>query len=124
MIRNILLFIVALSVLNQSINICYCEFGNDDYTAARYDDIDSFTELITEGLTDDDGFFPEQDEHQEPSGKTGSHKSTHFSPISMQERHSIFIVAFKPEGFTAIPQPATSEGFVQRFDAPPDFLSA
>lgn len=107
-------------MLNQSINICYCEIDGDEATIISYDDIDSFTELIAEEISNDDNLFPEQDERQESQSKTLTYKTTHFSPISLHERHSIFIVPAEPGPFDTLPQPATSEGFPQRPDAPPD----
>jgi hypothetical protein len=57
--KRLFLLLVAISILNQSIDIDYCMNG----WVARYsyDDVDSVYELVIENFTDDQGYTGEDD---------------------------------------------------------------
>lgn len=57
--KRLLIFFVAISILNQSIDIDYCITGS--VARSSYDDIDSVYELLIENLTDDRDFTGEED---------------------------------------------------------------
>jgi hypothetical protein len=57
--KRLLLFFVAFSILNQSIDIDYCISGSD--SRSSYDDIDSVYEFLVENFTGDQGYTGEDD---------------------------------------------------------------
>ncbi len=61
--RKILVFLLAFSILNQSIDFDYITYGfGVNEKDANYDDIDSILELVVEHFTGDSDFTPEDTE--------------------------------------------------------------
>ena len=64
--KRFLLILVALSILNQSIDIDYCIF--DTVGRSTYDDIDSVYELLVENFTGNPNYTGEDNDDDDDSG--------------------------------------------------------
>lgn len=56
-----LMFLMALQILNLSIDIDYIAYNSQLNVRADFDDIDSFTEYLIEKITGDDNYTSEKD---------------------------------------------------------------
>ncbi len=76
-LKNILVFILAFSILNQSVDFDYATFGfGFNQKTADYDDIDSILELLVEKIAGDADFTDESNDDSGMAQHTSLEKST------------------------------------------------
>lgn len=68
-------YLMALQILNLSIDFDYIAFETAQHNLTNYDDIDSFTEYIVESLVDNDNFTSEDDDDCGAAQEKGAEKS-------------------------------------------------
>lgn len=84
-IKKILVFILAFSIINQSIDFDYATFGfGSNQKTSDYDDIDSLLELLVEKIAGDADFTDESNDDSGMAQHTGLEK--HSTPSQYFEQ--------------------------------------
>jgi hypothetical protein len=91
--KKILLFLVAFSVLNQSIDLDYC-VNYSVPAPGNYDDIDSLYELLVERFTNDSDYMDENDWDEDGSPKN--------APVQKDASSGLFSQEIKTTSFPLI----------------------
>lgn len=76
--KKILVFFLAFSILNQSIDFDYITYGfGSNHRAADYDDIDSILELLVENLIGDEHFTADDNDDSGVAQHKGLEKQSY-----------------------------------------------
>ncbi len=123
--RKILVFVLAFSILNQSIDFDYITFGfGSNQKAANYDDVDTILELVVEEITGDTHFT---DESNDDSGMA-QHKGVEKHNVSFQYFEQVKKINTEPtlkffhKWYTGIGQSnKICKGYLETASPPPKF---
>lgn len=92
--RKIVLFVLAFSIINQSIDFDYLTFGfGSNQQASNYDDIDSILELVVEQIAGDTHYT---DESNDDSGMA-HHKGAEKHNTSFQYVEQVKKITTEPQ---------------------------
>jgi hypothetical protein len=115
-----LFYVMALQILNQSIDFDYILHKSEKAVLVNYDDIDSFTEYLVETIVDDNDYTSEQDDDEGSNKNKAAEKAGPdvvyfeafrkpqlvFSPLAISSQPFDLIIDNKPcKGHFAIYAP-------------------
>jgi hypothetical protein len=92
--KKIVVFLLAFSILNQSIDFDYITFGfGANQTTANYDDVDSILELVVEEIAGDNHYTNESNDDSGMAQQKGLEKSS----TSFQYFESVRKIKIEPK---------------------------